>query len=88
MDMFRAVMQGYSDRLFDLQLLGVQQGYWSGYYGRAKKPKQPSGILRKMYRERQHSAKPGKRNVPDVDVEAFKATEQQFWSRMKLVPKE
>lgn len=53
LDMFKAVVKGYSDHMFDLQLIAVHQGYWSGYYNRAKKPKSLETILSKMFRARE-----------------------------------
>lgn len=86
--MFRAVIDGYTDHMFDLQVLSVHQGYWAGYYGRAKKPKSIKSILDKMFRAREKSSKKSKSNeqqkAPDVDVEAFLAMEQKRLSKMKI----
>ena len=80
--MFRAYVAGYADHLFDMQALAVQSGYWAGYYGNAKHPKNPKDILAMMSqkRARQSGKSPGA--VPDVDVEAFLATERRFKERM------
>lgn len=86
LDMFRAVIQGYSDHIFDLQLVAVHQGYWSGYYNRAKKPKNLETILKKLLKVKEKSeAKPHQqKKVEDVDVETFLAREQMRLSKMKI----
>ena len=85
LDMFRAVIQGYSDHIFDLQLIAVHQGYWSGYYSRAKKPKGLESILKKMFKAKEkREDKPYKqKKVDDVDVEKFLAMERLRLSQMK-----
>lgn len=79
---FRSCVAGYSDRLFDLQLLAVHGGFWSGYYSNSKKPKPLGTILKKLLKERnpksQHSA-----HADTVDVEAFLAQEKRFKERME-----
>ena len=79
LDVFRACSRGYSARMFDTQILGVQQGYWAGYYSRTKKPKSVKSIVDKMVREKSRSTKQEK---PDVDVEAFLKMEEQFNKRL------
>ena len=79
LDVFRACSRGYSARMFDMQILGVQQGYWAGYYSRTKKPKSVKSIVDKMVREKSRSTKQEK---PDVDVEAFLKMEEQFNKRL------
>lgn len=85
LDMFKAVVQGYSDHIFDLQLLTVHQGYWSGYYNRAKKPKDLATILKKLFKAKKKSeSKPyEQKKVENVDVEAFLAMERLRLSKMK-----
>jgi hypothetical protein len=85
LDMFKAVIQGYSDHIFDLQLIAVHQGYWSGYYNRAKKPKNLESILRKLFKSKEkEDAKPHKqKKVEDVDVESFLAKERLRLSQIK-----
>lgn len=82
MEVFRACINGYSDHLFDLQILGVQQGYWAGYYTRSKKPKPFKTIIEKMFTSRK---KQETTNIvkPEVDVEAFQEMEAQFNLRRK-----
>ena len=89
LDVFKACTKGYTDRLFDLQLLGVQQGYWAGYYNRAKKPKSVKSILQKLMSSRkvQESTNSKKNDRPDVDVDTFLAMEQQFNSRLNKLNK-
>lgn len=87
LEVFKACLRGYSDMLFDRQILGVQQGYWAGYYGRAKKPKSVKSILQKLMKI--HKEKPVTKNTekPEVDVDAFLAMEQQFNARRKNLNK-
>jgi hypothetical protein len=86
LDMLKAVIQGYSDHIFDLQLVAVHQGYWSGYYNRAKKPKNLESVLKKMLNVREKNSKKSnphvRRKAEDVDVEAFLAMEQKRLSKM------
>ena len=85
LDMFKAVIHGYSDHIFDLQLVAVHQGYWAGYYGRAKKPKSLETILKKLFKVKEKSDKGHykQRKVEEVDVEGFLAKEQLRLSKMK-----
>lgn len=85
LDMLKAVIQGYSDHIFDLQLIAVHQGYWSGYYNRAKKPKNLESILKKLFKSKQkEDTKPYKqKKVEDVDVERFLEMERLRLSRTK-----
>lgn len=82
LDTFRACSRGYSTRMFDMQILGVQQGYWAGYYSRTKKPKSVKSIVDKMVRERDRQDRSTKSEKPDVDVEAFLKMEEQFNKRL------
>lgn len=82
LDVFQACVKGYTDHIFDMQLVGVQQGYWAGYYSSAKKPKPLKTIIDKLFKAHvrgvQHSQATEK---PDVDVDAFLAMEAQFNAR-------
>ena len=80
--MFNAYVDGYSDRLFDQQIIAVQAGYWAGYYSKAKHPKNIKTILTTMLRKRQNAEKKVKAPAPEVDVEAFLAMEQRFKEKM------
>ena len=86
LDVFRAVIQGYSDRMFDMQVLAVHQGYWSGYYNKVKKPKSMNTILQKMLRARDkvrntNSAQP---HTDEVDVATFLERERKRLSKPKV----
>jgi len=85
LDVLKAVIKGYSDHIFDLQLVAVHQGYWSGYYSRAKKPKNLETILKKLFKAKEKSTEsPYKqKKVEDVDVESFLAKERMRLSKMK-----
>lgn len=85
MDCFKAYIQGYSDRLFDQQIVAVQTGYWAAYYTNAKHPKPLATIITEMARRKELKEKSNKGNIvkPEVDVEAFKATEEQFLRRLQ-----
>lgn len=74
--MFHAVVEGYKDRMFDLDCLAVQQGYWAAYY-QGKHPKSVVAVLNQMLRDhRKQSKKNGPK--PDVDVELYKQREERF----------
>lgn len=84
LDVLKAVIKGYSDHIFDLQLVAVHQGYWSGYYNRAKKPKSLESILKKLFKAKEKDEdKPKQKKVEDVDVERFLALERLRLSKMK-----
>ena len=85
LDVFKAVVKGYSDHIFDLQLVAVHQGYWSGYYGRAKKPKSLETILKKLFKakNKNEDKSHAKKKMEDVDVEKFLAMERLRLSQMK-----
>ena len=85
LDVFKAVIKGYSDHIFDLQLVAVHQGYWSGYYNRAKKPKSLETILKKLFKakEKNDDGPHKQKKVEDVDVEGFLAMERLRLSKMK-----
>ena len=79
---FRACVAGYEDHLFDLQLLAVHGGFWSGYYSNSKKPKPLGTILKKLIREKD-PAKHKSPHADTVDVEAFLERERRFKERMR-----
>ena len=85
LDVFKAVVKGYSDHIFDLQLVAVHQGYWSGYYSRAKKPKSLETILKKLFKAKGKGEEGfyKQKKVDDVDVESFLAKERLRLSQMK-----
>lgn len=72
--------------MFDLQILAVHQGYWAGYYSKARKPKSLETLLNKMIRsknksERSASAQP---ITEEVDVEKFLEREKRRLSQIKV----
>ena len=85
LDVFKVVVKGYSDHIFDLQLIAVHQGYWSGYYNRAKKPKSLESILKKLFKAKEKSQNKyyKQKKVEDVDVEGFLAMERLRLSKIK-----
>lgn len=85
LDVFKAVIKGYSDHIFDLQLVAVHQGYWAGYYHRAKKPKNLETILKKLFKAKEKSENKSckQKKAEDVDVESFLAMERLRLSQMK-----
>ena len=83
LDVFRAVVRGYNDHIFDLQLLAVQQGYWSGYYNRAKKPKSLEAVLKKMFKTKsKDTQKKSQSEITEEDIETFLQREQLRLSRI------
>ena len=86
LDIFRAVIQGYSDRVFDLQILAVHQGYWAGYYSRAKKPKSLETVLNKMSREKDKRDRKasGQPTTEEVDVATFLERERKRLSQIQI----
>ena len=74
LDTFNAVREGYADRLFDLQLLSVQGGFWAGYYGNSKRPKPLNSVMNAMIRNKTHKKSV---HVDEVDVESFLKKERK-----------
>lgn len=85
MDVFRTCVRGYLNRLFDQQIIGVQQGYWAGYFGRAKKPKSLKSIIEKLLKSRLRKPNTSNTEKPEVDVEAFKLLEERFKARQNKI---
>lgn len=84
LDVFQACARGYADHIFDLQLVGVQQGYWAGYYSSAKKPKPLKYVIDKLFKARrkgEHVSQTVEKT--DVDVDAFLAMEAQFNAKLQ-----
>lgn len=75
--MLKAFVEGYQERLFDMECLAVQQGYWAGYY-QSKKPKSVKVVLEKMDRDHKKIIKKAK-NIPkpEVDVDRFLKLEER-----------
>lgn len=76
LDVFQAVVKGYSDRLFDLQLLSVHTGHWAGYFNRSKRPKSLKNILKTVLNSRKKA--PKSPHSSSVDVDAFLEQERMF----------
>lgn len=81
LDEFRAWVNGYSDRLIDIQGVAVHAGFWAAYYNNAKHPKPVDSVVRHLESQRVGSKKSAHSN--DVDVEGFLATENEFLKRME-----
>ena len=84
LDAFIAVVQGYSDRLLDQQILAAQTGYWASYYIGSKHPKSVKTLTEEMMRK--HQRKQDATNVstprPEVDVNAFLEREAKLKAKL------
>ncbi len=85
MEMLKACVDGYSNRLLDMQLLSLQSGYWSGYYSRAKKPKTLKLIAETLMRKMGTSNNSKPKHAAEVDVDAFLEQERIFAERMSTL---
>lgn len=83
LEVLNAYLEGYADHLFNLQLLSIQQGYWAGYFTRAKKAKPLKKIIDELVRGRTKKAPKRLEDKPDVDVEAFLQAEREFNKKLK-----
>lgn len=83
LEVLNAYLKGYSDHLFNLQLLSIQQGYWAGYFTRAKRAKPLKKIIDELVRGRTKKAPKRLEDKPDVDVEAFLKAEREFNKKLK-----
>lgn len=83
LEVLNAYLKGYSDHLFNLQLLSIQQGYWAGYFTRAKRAKPLKKIIDELVRGRTKKVPKKLEDKPDVDVEAFLKAEREFNKRLK-----
>ena len=84
LDMVKAVVQGYGDRLLDHQIIALQTGYWSAYYAGAKHPKPVHVIAADMsQRHSKQSRADTTTTKPDVDVDAFLEMEAQFKAKLE-----
>ena len=84
LDMLQAVIQGYSDRMLDSQILALQTGYWSAYYSGARHPKPAHKIAEGMaQRHQKQNTKKLSPVKPDVDVDAYLEMEAQFKARLE-----
>ena len=80
LEVLGAVVQGYSDRIQDQELLAIQSGYWSGYWSNSKHPKTLGQIIDMVTRKRD-TVNSKKEHAEDVDVEAFLERERKFNER-------
>ena len=76
------------DEVLDMSLdmfKAVVQGYWAGYYSRAKKPKSLESVLKKLFKAKERNSDKlyKQKKIDDVDVESFLAKEQIRLSQMK-----
>lgn len=83
LEVLNAYLEGYSDHLFNLQLLSIQQGYWAGYFTRAKRAKPLKKIIDELVRGRTKKAPKRLEDKPNVDVEAFLKAEREFNKKLK-----
>lgn len=83
--MLKTYIQGYSDRLFDQQILSVQTGYWAAYYSNAKHPKPLKILIAEMTHNKNKTEQKKSKNVtkPEVDVNAFLEQEERFLKRLQ-----
>ena len=79
METFQACLKGYTDRMFDQQVIGLQNGYWAGYYSNpnVKKPKPLKTMLKILMRGKEKVTQK-QAHVPNVDVDAFLQAEKAF----------
>lgn len=73
LSMLQAYIEGYQERMFDLQCLAVHQGFWAGYY-QSKKPKPVHVILQKLFKEHSKRGKKhtqGNAEKPEVNLDQF-----------------
>lgn len=88
-DVFTTCVRGYADRLFDSQTLAIQTGFWAAYYSNSKHPKSVENQVKAMIKRKEQYEDTAKTSLhlvkPEVDVEAFKATEEQFLRRLSEI---
>lgn len=87
LDVFRAVVKGYSDRLLDMQILSVQTGYWAAYYVGSKHTKKPKDVAASMLQAHMKSEDRQQKvavsaPAPAADVDTFLAREARFKAKL------
>lgn len=82
LETLNAYAEGYSDQLFDQQLIAIQTGFWAGYYSNAKHPKSLKNVLKDMAKKHLKSKKSNKSHQPEVDVDSFLAMESRFKEKL------
>lgn len=87
--MLQACIDGYQERLFDLQCIAVHQGYWAGYY-QSRKPKPVNSVLNRMLREHEKYIRKNGSKIekpkPEVDLERIMrldAKRAEYLARIK-----
>ena len=81
LEVLGAVVQGYSDRIQDQELLSIQSGYWSGYWSNNNKHPKTLGQIIDMVTRKRDTVNSKKEHAEDVDVEAFLERERKFNER-------
>ena len=84
LELFNTYVDGYTDHMFNLQLIGIQQGFYAGYYSRAKKPKKLNELIKMLVKNKDKKVK-GTASAPDVDVEAFLEQERRFKEKSNMI---
>jgi hypothetical protein len=72
LDTFQAIVEGYQARLVDQNIVGLQTGFFAGYYNRQKKPKPVKHFVKMLTRK--HT---GHSSV-EPDVEYMQSMEEKF----------
>lgn len=85
LDTFNACIEGYEDKLFDIQLTAVHSGFWSGYYTNSRHPKPVKHMIETLIRARNKSPQ---QHADEVDVEEFQRREAAFLQRKAELEKE
>lgn len=78
-DTLNACVEGYSERLFDQQLLSVHIGFWTGYFNNSKHPKSLNNILTSLIKKKDKS---NQQHADSIDVEEYLRKEQTFKKRL------
>lgn len=79
---FYACVRGYQQRHEESVKLAIMTGYYSGYYNRAKRPKSPDKIFKKMFGDTRTRKQ---RTLPVPDIETFEAREKRFQENRRLI---
>lgn len=73
LDVFNSVVQGYNDRIIDMQALTAQIGYWSAYY-QSKRPSKINKIVQNIMGNKFKKSK-GPTITQEADVAKFEERE-------------
>lgn len=75
LDVVEALVDGYSDRLIDLQSIAAQTGYWAGYY-QSKRPKKIKDVVNSILKSKEYKhTKQQKTATTEDDVQKFQERE-------------